>query len=73
MDVAVPPVEPVAPVPTLGELALDKLYSDETHKDVLFVIDSPSDATTTTGGSDVTSDTVLDSDVDARKSTEYPL
>lgn len=41
MDVTVPPMDPMVLGPTLGDTILDKFYSDETHKDVLFIFDLP--------------------------------
>lgn len=71
MDVAVPTLDPMVPVPTLGDVILDKLYNDETHEDVLFIFNPPSDIMTTANKSGVAFDVVSHSNVDANKSAEY--
>ncbi|KFH72914.1 hypothetical protein MVEG_00139 [Podila verticillata NRRL 6337] len=69
--VTVPPSEPVAPAPTLGDVILEKLYNDDVHEDVFFTFDPPSDVITTAEETDVASDKVSGSNMDARESTKH--
>lgn len=72
VDLIILPFKPMVPVPTLGEKILDKIYHDDTHEDVLFVLEPFSDIATTTEGLSVASDVVSDSEVEAKKPVEYP-
>lgn len=69
--VTVPPLEPVIPAPTLGDVILERLYSDDVHEDVLFTFEPPSDVITTAEKPDVVSDKVPESNLDARESIEH--
>lgn len=70
MDITVPPLEPVTPAPTLGEVILENLYKDEAHEDVHFVLDTSLDTSATAGEFDINPSSISDIHTDTRMSVE---
>ncbi|KAF9395908.1 hypothetical protein CPC16_006191 [Podila verticillata] len=71
MDVTVTPLDPVIPVPRLGDAILEKLYNDEVHNDVLSIADTPSDMSTAAEGSYICSGTMPNTNMDTLMPIEY--
>ncbi|KAF9301598.1 hypothetical protein BGZ74_006509 [Mortierella antarctica] len=70
--VTVPPSEPVVPVPTLGEVILEKIFNDKAHEDVLFSFDSQSAMSEMVEETSAALDIASNDSVDTRMSVKFP-
>lgn len=70
--VTVPPSEPVVPVPTFGEVILEKIFNDEAHEDVLFSFDSQSATSEMVEETSAALDIASNDSVDTRISVKFP-
>ncbi|KAF9317836.1 hypothetical protein BG003_000232 [Podila horticola] len=70
--VTAPPLKVVVPTRTVAETVMDKIYRDSVYEDVVFVFDQAPASQSTTHESDITLDSVADTDVDFGMSFDYP-
>ncbi|KAF9367014.1 hypothetical protein CPB97_006506, partial [Podila verticillata] len=53
------------------EVILEKLYNGEVHNDAVFIVDTPSDMSASAEGSDISSGSIPDTNMDTVTSSEY--